>query len=309
MPSSLRIGWVFFALAAGAGASGTSGCASDRPPRIEDDARAMAPVPACILPLPSRTHGAGQTMRNLTDDQYWQLVFPAYDVQHHTLATNSLSCTGSHVFDDAVFAGGTTRGTPIDVQSGDAVFGNGGDRVRIVWLRTHRWPDGSEAGPIALVRAKEDFAEVYAVGAYRRSNGALTLQAERLGTEVLIAATDDGCQGQAKTTACETNVSLFLPRFGHMVRLTTLVTEKRAFASGAEPGVMGQVAYQLTASPQYTQDGIKLFEQVKATDPAGRLVHKTELERMLVLHEGALEQGDSLWAKLYPGAAPAQAKQ
>jgi hypothetical protein len=147
------------------------------------------------------------------------------------------------------------------------------------------------------------------VGAYRRSNGALTLQAERLGTEVLIAATDDGCQGQAKTTACETNVSLFLPRFGHMVRLTTLVTEKRAFASGAEPGVMGQVAYQLTASPQYTQDGIKLFEQVKATDPAGRLVHKTELERMLVLHEGALEQGDSLWAKLYPGAAPAQAKQ
>jgi hypothetical protein len=73
---------------------------------------------------------------------------------------------------------------------------------------------------------------------------------------------------------------------------------------------MGQVAYQLTASPQYTQDGIKLFEQVKATDPAGRLVHKTELERLLVLHEGALEQGsDSLWGKLYPGAAPSQAKQ
>jgi len=309
MPSSIRIGWVFLVLTAGVGLSGASGCGSDRPPRIEDYARAMAPVPACILPLPSRTHGAGQTMRNLTEEQNWQLVFPAYDAQNHTLATNSLTCTGARVFDDPVFAGGTTRGTPIDVQSGDAVFGNGGDRVRIVWLRTHRWPDGSEAGPLALVRAKEDFAEVYAVGAYRRSNGALTLQAERLGTEVLIAATDDGCQGQAKTSACETNVSLFLPRFGKLVRLTTLVTEKRAFAAGAEPGVMGQVAYQLTASPQYTQDGIKLFEQVKATDPAGRLVHKTELERVLVLHDGALETGDSLWGKLYPGAAPSQAKQ
>jgi hypothetical protein len=311
MSSSLRIGWIFVTLAAGAaGAWGASGCATDRPPRIEDEARVMAPVPACILPLASRSHGVGQTVRNLTEEQYWQLVFPGYDTQHHTLAVNSLTCTGSRVFDDAVFAGGTTRGTPIDVQAGDAVYGNGGDRVRIVWLRTHRWPDGSEAGAIALVRAKEDFAEVYAVGAYRRSNGALTLQAERLGTEVLIAATDDGCQGQAKTSACETNVSLFLPRFGHLVRLATLVTEKRAFAAGAEPGVAGQVAYQLTASPQYTPDGIKLFEQVKATDPAGRLVHKTELERLLVLHEGTLEQGsDSLWGKLYPSAAPAQAKQ
>jgi hypothetical protein len=309
MTSSLRIAWVFFALAAGAGGLGSVGCASDKPPRIEDQARAMAPVPACILPLPSRTHGTGQTMRNLDEDQYWQLVFPEYDAQHHTLAATSVTCTGSKVFDDPVFAGGTTRGTPIDVQSGDVMFGNGGDRVRIVWLRTHHWQDGSEAGPLALVRAKEDFAEVYAVGAYRRSNGALTLQAERLGTEVLIAATDDGCQGQSKTTACETNVSLFLPRFGHLVRLTTLATEKRAFAAGAEPGVQGQVAYELTASPQYTQDGIKLFEQVKATDPAGRLVHKTELERLLVLHDGSLEQGsDSLWGKLYPGAAPVQAK-
>jgi hypothetical protein len=93
-------------------------------------------------------------MRNLTEEQYWQLVFPAYDVQNHTLATNALTCTGAHVFDDPVFAGGTTRGTPIAVQSGDIEYGNGGDRVRIVWLRTHRWPDGTSPrctpwGPIA----------------------------------------------------------------------------------------------------------------------------------------------------------------
>ena len=112
MTSTLRIAWVFPALAAGAGALGTSACAVDRPPRIEDEARAMAPVPACILPLASRTHGAGQTMRNLNEDQYWQLVFPAYDAEHHTLAANAVTCTGSRVFDDPVFAGGTTRGTP-----------------------------------------------------------------------------------------------------------------------------------------------------------------------------------------------------
>jgi hypothetical protein len=181
--------------------------------------------------------------------------------------------------------------------------------VKIVWLRTHRWPDGSEAGPVALVRAKEDFAEVYAIGAYRRSNGALTLQAERIGTEVVVAATDDGCQGQPKTAACETSVGLFLPWYGKLTRLATIATEKRAYAQGAEPGIEGQVEYELTASPQYTADGIKLFEQVKATDPSGRVVHKTQLERQFVLHEGRLEQGsDSLWGKIYPGVASAQAK-
>lgn len=267
----------------------------------------MAPVPACIVPLAARTHGAGQTMRNLSEEQYWGLVFPDYDTQNHRLPVDAVSCTGARVFDDPVFAGGTTRGTPIEVQDGDIVFGNGGDRVRIVWLRTHRWPDGSEAGALALVRAKEDFAEVYAVGAYRRSNGALTLQAERLGTEVLASATDDGCQGQAKTTPCETNVALFLPRFGKLARVTTLATEKRAYATGSEPGVIGQVEYELTASPQYTADGIKLFEQVKATDGAGRVVHKTELERLFILHDGTLEQGsDSLWARTFPSEGSAQ---
>lgn len=270
----------------------------------------MAPVPACILPLAARAHGVGQTMRNLTEDQYWQLVFPSYDASAHMVPANAVTCTGQRVFDDPVFAGGTTRGSPISVQPGDLQFGNGGDRVRIVWLRTHRWPDGSEAGPLALVRAKEDFAEVYAIGAYRRSNGALTLQAERLGTEVLVAATDDGCQGQPKTTACETNVGLFMPWYGKLARLATIPTEKRAYAQGAEPGIEGQVEYELTASPQYTQDGIKLFEEVKATDSAGHVVHKTQLERLFVLHDGSLEQGsDSLWGKVYPGAAPAQAKQ
>jgi hypothetical protein len=289
----------------------TTACAgSERPPRIEDDARAMTPVPACIAPLSARTHGAGQTMRNLTEDQYWQLVFPAYDAQNHRLPTNALTCTGGKIFDDPLFAQGTTRGSPIEVQDGDIFFGNGGNRIRIVWLRTHHWQDGSEAGALALVRAKEDFAEVYAVGAYRRYSGQLTLQAERLGNEVLASATDDGCQGQPKTSACETTVALFLPRFGKLARVATITTEKRAFATEGERGVLGQVQYELTASPQYSRDGIKLFEQVKAIDPAGRVVHKTELERTFVLQDGTLHQGaDSLWGRVYPSGPAGKAKQ
>ena len=310
MLSNRRFAWVFPAVVGcGAGlAMASSGCeGAERPPRTEDEARAMAPVPACIMPLAARAH-AGGTMRTLTEDQYWQAVFPAYDAQNHTLAVDSLTCTGAKVFDDPVFAGGTTRGTPIAVQAEDIELGNGGDRVRIAWLRTHRWSDGSEAGPLALVRGKEDYAEVYAVGAYRRSGGELVLQAERLGPEVLVTATADGCRGQAKTTPCEKNVDLFLPRFGKLVRLATLPAQRRAFATGSEPGVQGQVEYEMTSSPQYTPEGVRLFEQVLAKDAAGRVVHKTELERMMVLHDGTLDQGtdSDLWGRVFPGAATSQ---
>jgi hypothetical protein len=312
MPSSRRFAWSFSGALLGAAASlssasGVLGCeGSERPPQTEDEARAMAPVPACIMPLAARAH-AGGTMRNLTEDQYWQAVFPAYDVDKHTLAVDALACTGAKVFDDPVFTGGTTRGTPITVQQEDVVLGNGGDHVRIAWLRTHRWPDGSEAGPLALVRAKEDYAEVYAIGAYRRSSGAPVFQVERLGTEVLLSATSDGCKGQAANVPCEKNIDLFLPNFGKLDRVVTISTLKRAFAAGSEPGVPGEIEYELTSSPQYTADGLHVFEQVQAKDASGRVVHKTELERIFLLHDGKLDQdGDSLWARVYPSATNKQ---
>jgi hypothetical protein len=301
MASRLDIALVF-----AVSATGAVGCTeSTRPPRTEDDARSMAPVPACIEPLPARTGTAG-TMRNLREDQYWQLVFPAYDTTNHTLANDSLACTGTSVFDDPIFAGGTTNGTPIGIKDGDVLYGSGGDRLRIVFMRTHHWPDGSEAGPIALVRTKEDFAEVYAVGAYRRATTHTTFQAERVGTEYLVTATDDGCVGLPRTTACETKVSLLLPRFGRLVPVASIATERRAYASGSEPGIGGQIEYRLTSSPQYTADGVKLFEQVEATDSAGRVIHKTELERMLVLRDGKMDSSaESIWGRVFPSDSTA----
>jgi hypothetical protein len=263
----------------------------------------MAPIPACIMPLPARTSATAGTMRNLREEQYWQLVFPSFDLKQRTLGLDSVTCTGAHVFDAPIFRGGATHGTPVQVQEGDIIYGNGGDHMRIVWMRTHSWPDGSEAGPIALVRTQEDFAEVYAVGSFRRSSTQSTFQAERLGTEFLISGTDDGCQGLPLTTACEAKITLLLPRFGQLVQLAALDTERRAYATGTEPGVTGNIEYRLTASPKYTDDGVQLFEQVKASDSAGRVVHKTELERVLVLRDGKMEpSSDSLWGRVFPAA-------
>jgi hypothetical protein len=291
-----------------AGAALAPGCgATERPPHIEDAARAMAPVPACIAPLGASASRADGTFRRLSDDEYWKLVFPAYDARNHTLDADALTCTGAAVFQDPVFAGGTARGNPIPVQPEDIVYGSGGDRVRIVWLRTHRWPDGSEGGPLALVRANGDYAEVYAIGAYRGSPSQSTLETERIGTEVLVSATNDGCLRVPKTAPCETEVTLMLPRLGHLDRVAVFATERRAFATGSEPGVQGQVTYELSAAPQYSDKGVSVFEEVKATDAEGRVVHRTELERVFLLQDGAMQQeSDSLWGHMYPGVASKQ---
>src|SRR5271165_154537 len=161
MRSSLRIGWVFLCgwVLPGAFAA----CApTERPARIEDQARAMAPVPACIVPLQGKPKGpGGGVTKSLTEDQYWQLVFPAYDATNHKLAANALPCTGFKVFDDPIYQGGTVRGgSEIQVQDGDIAYGSGGDGVRILWLKTHRFPDGTEAGPLVLARVRGDFEEV-----------------------------------------------------------------------------------------------------------------------------------------------------
>lgn len=286
---------------------GLSACSeTTRPPRIEDAPRAMAPVPACLQPLAAKVRAAG-TLRNLREEEYWKLVFPSYDASHHELDPSAAACTGTAIFADPVFAGGATRGTPMKIEDGDILYGNGGDHVRIVWMRTHRWQDGSEAGPIALVRARDDFAEVYAVGVFKRAATQSAFQAERLGEEFLVSATDDGCEGLAPTKECVTKLTLLLPRFGRLVQVAAIDTEKRAYATGGEPGVQGPVEYRLTTSPQYGVGGVKLFEEVQATDSAGRLVRSTELERMLVLRDGKMEPtGEGIWDRVYPRPNGAQ---
>jgi hypothetical protein len=157
------------------------------------------------------------------------------------------------------------------------------------------------------VRPSETAAEVYAVGAYRRATDKTALQAERLSGEMLVSVVDDGCDGQPKTSPCMSNVTLFLPRFGRLERLQTLTTEQRAYATGTEPGVLGQLQYRLTASPEYSPAGLKVFEQILATDSSGHVLHKMELERSFVLRGAALEGGpDSLWARVQSQAPAAR---
>jgi hypothetical protein len=261
----------------------------------------MAPIPACAAALvPKARKGL---VRTLEEDEYWRAVFPSIDSKQKALSLRSATCTGKAVFEEPFFSGASPRrGDPMRVESADLALGNGGDRLRIAWMRTHRFADGTEAGPVALVRAVDDTAEVYAIGLYRGAPKSPVIQVERIGYNAVVTITEEGCRGDHPPIPCTSAVTVFLPHRGTLLNLATFALEKRAHLTGGEPGVSGRIEYRLTASPSYTSEGIKVFEQLKARDEVGREVRSAEQERWLLLRGNALEdRSGSVWARVFPG--------
>jgi hypothetical protein len=279
-------------------AAGCSGVA--QPARNEDLARQNAPVPACIMPMPVRANSQG-TLKRLRDLQYWELVFPSYDATNRKLPQDALACTGQAVFKDPIFDGGTSdRGWPRTIEENDVLLGSGGDRLKVAWLRTHTFQDGSTGGAIALVRSQEEFAEAYAIGAYRSKTPKPYLMMERIGPEVAVTAQDDECLAERKG-ACETRMLVFLPRNGFLKPVASFALKKRDFVNASEPGATGRIEYRLTASPRFTDEGIRLYEQVLAIDEGNRELRRAEVERVFKVQGRELVESEgSLWPRVFP---------
>jgi hypothetical protein len=279
-------------------------CAGDpKPPRIEDEARQLAPPPACILRLPSRSPSA--LARNLREEQYWQLVFPSFDRDKRVLPEDALTCTGRAVFHDPQFRDAKRIDAfPGPVSEGEILLGSGGDRLRVLWMRTHRTADGLDVGPLALVRTKNDFAEVYGVGVYRGRTERPTFGLERMGYEAVVTVTDDQCieKGRKARTACESTLSVFLPRRGALLHLVTFATDKRDYVFRGEPGSYGLIEYKLAAGTRFIDKGIVLSEEIVASDEAGRDLRHAEIDRTfkLAADEFVVDE-PPLWPRVFPG--------
>jgi hypothetical protein len=274
-----------------------------------DPPRTSTPLPACVLPLSPRGDTQRGFVRQLTEDQQWQVVFPSYDTTTG-LPDGALTCTGEPIFGSKVLTGSRPRHPfPFKPMPGDLRFGSAPNRVKIIWYKTHGWDEATAGGPIALVRATEDFAEVYSVGVYRGSSEQTRLSTERLGGNLAVLATDDGCAGKADTVDCESTLHVFIPWKGQLIEQAQITLEKRIHMQGAEPGIEGTLLYRLVSSPRFEDERIRVLEQVTATDEEGKKMRTMELERQYQLTDGKLVQSaPSLWEKMLPVAPAANAQ-
>ncbi|HTQ05824.1 MAG TPA: hypothetical protein VMI54_18305 [Polyangiaceae bacterium] len=270
--------------------------------KFEDKARRTVPVPVCVAPLQRNTSGVS----NVGPGDYWKMVLPSFDAASATVDTSAPDCAGRQAFSesDRLDAEGPRTGS-VPVPPDNAVITAGPDNFRVVWLRTYKYGDGSWSGPIALTRAREGYAEVYGTGTYRGRPSSTRFALERMGSRILVTATDEGC-GQVKPgQGCETDFDAYLLAGGQLSRAASFPLDRIDYRPfGGLPGV---AKYRLTAAPVFQARAMRVIEQVTVEDANQGMVRKSDLERVFSLTpEGALKpNAPSLWSEIEkPANAP-----
>lgn len=287
------------------------GCASAvESSKMEDRARRTVPVPICIQPLERTTSGVSK----IEPADYWKMVLPGFDAGSATVDATSNDCAGRPAFaeSDLLSAEGPRTGS-LPAQPDHAVVAPGPDGFRVVWLRTFEFSDGSSSGPLALVRSREGYAEVYGTGMLRGKLKTTRLSLERMGSRILVTATDEGCGDVKPGQGCQTAFTVYVlggGRLNHAASLPLDRIDYRPF-----PGLPGVSKYRLTATPVFQEKGMRVVEQVVVQDPNQGTVRKSDLERVFKLAQnGKLEPNvPSLWTQVAgdssapPSSVPAPA--
>jgi hypothetical protein len=238
-------------------------------------------------------------MRQLSDAQYWKVIFPSFNEATGGLSADASTCTGEFLFKSTEFADAKpVRGWPLVPETTDLTFGAGPKRVKIVWFKTHTWPDGDVGGALALVRADEEYVEVYGVGTYKGDAKTSRFSVERLSGAMVITAIDEGCIGKDVKEPCENWLHVLVPWHGKLATQASIATERRLQVNEGEPATPGLVSYRLTAAALFEPTRIRLLEQVQGVDATERKLRTAELERQYDFVDGRLvERQPSLWER------------
>lgn len=282
-----------------------AGCgASPKNVPIQAPLREKKPIPVCTTQLaPVQAAGEGQgVVRDLPPEQWLEVVVPGFD-EEKGIDPTSVDCTGHYVFANESLRGGVSLpGWPRLVDPEELQVRAGPRGMRVLWLRVLKYENGDDGGPVALVRAIDDRAEVYAVGSFR-GPPETELDPVRLGNESLVVAEAKSCPSPSD---CRKRAFFFLPRRGRLIEAATVDLERTAIV----PSVTARglyAKYNLRTDITYRKDGIFLLEQVTSriipyedgARDSDRELRRVEFSRLLKLERDALfSTNDPLWERV-----------
>jgi len=280
------------------------GCgASPEQPHLEAPTRNQVPIAVCTTPLgaPKRA-GSRAVVRNLDPEDWARILMPSY-IEEKGLTATETDCTGNYVFANESLRGGiSAKGWPRILEPEEIDTRAGPEGMRVVWLRVLKFENGDDGGPIALVRAVDDRAEIYGIGSFR-GPAKSKIDPVRMGNENLVVAESKVCPDPDD---CRKRAQFFLVRRGRLIEGASVDLERTSVVpSVLERGLYAR--YQLQTDIQYKPNGIQLLEQVtvkiihyqEATRDSDRELRKVEFARFLRIERDTLfSSNDPLWERV-----------
>lgn len=296
----------FPALAAAfAALQAVAGCgASPEQPHSETPTRQQIPIPVCttaLTPVARKATGKAAA-RSLDPEQWMNVVSPSFNPQGG-LGPTDTDCTGHYLFANESLRGGiSTKGWPRPFDPDELDVRAGPEGLRVIWLKVLKFENGDVGGPVALVRAADDRAEVYGVGSFRGPPKS-KINPVRLGNETLAVAESLVCPD---LDDCRKRADFYLARRGRLINSAQVDLERtQVVPSITERGLYAK--YVLKTDVTYKPNGIQLLEQVQVKiihyetgeRDSDRALRKVEFSRFLRVERDTLfSSNDPLWERV-----------
>lgn len=281
-----------------------AGCGAPEQPHAELPTRYQIPIPVCTTPLPPVTRKAGgrAVVRSLDPEQWMSVIEPGFDPRGG-LGPTDIDCTGHYVFANESLRGGiSTKGWPRPFDPDELDVRAGPEGMRVIWLHVLKFENGDVGGPVALVRAVDDRAEVYGIGSFR-GPAKSKISPVRVGNETLAVAESTICPD---LDDCRKRADFYLARRGRLINSAQVDLERTAVVpSVAERGLYAK--YSLKTDVTYKTTGIQLLEQVQvkiihyegSERDSDRDLRKVEFSRFLRVERDTLfSSNDPLWERV-----------
>ncbi len=281
-----------------------AGCSAADQPHSEIPSRYQIPIPVCTTPLSpvARKAGGRAVVRSLDPEQWMGVVSPGFNPQGG-LGPTDTDCTGHYLFANESLRGGlSTKGWPRPFDPDELEVRAGPEGMRVIWLRVLKFENGDVGGPVALVRAVDDRAEVYGIGSFR-GPAKSKISPVRVGNENLAVAESLICP---ELDDCRKRADFYLARRGRLIDSAQVDLERvQVVPSATERGLYAQ--YTLKTDVTYKPNGIQLLEQVQVKiihyntgdRDSDRTLRKVEFSRFLRVERDTLfSSNDPLWERV-----------
>jgi hypothetical protein len=256
--------------------------------KTEDEARLMIPVPICVKRLPRGA--APGVVVSLTPAEYWALLLPSFDRNAETIDPSAADCSGRLSLARLSPPGMTA----LRVDPEKVTLAPGADGMKMVWLESHPLGEDTFDGLLALVRQRESYMEVYAIGIHRGRPQGTRFTLQRMGPRLVVEGIQEDCTGDGQNRRCRASASVYLMGTGALAAAATYPIEQatRVTRDG------NSVEYRFSASADYRDTAITLTEHLSVNSKDQGEIRSSDLERAFRLEKGQLiASGESLWTK------------